>query len=136
MKKMKKRSKFAIGALIGAGLGMLFAPRTGKETRKILSEKATVLYNQLKDLDMDELKKNIEEKFNEIKTDLSNLQKEKVADLAKEKGEALRVKAEELTELAKKTGKPLMEDATNAIKGVVLDAAKEVVNRLEAKDKK
>ena len=34
MKKMKKRSKFAIGALIGAGLGMLFAPRTGKETRK------------------------------------------------------------------------------------------------------
>ena len=130
---MKKGSKFALGALIGAGLGMLFAPKTGKETRKLLGEKAGELFDQLKDLDMDDVKSNIETKYNEIKKDLSSLQKEKVIDIAKEKGESLKLKAEELTDLAKKTGKPLVEDATVAIKGAVLDVAKEVVTRLEKK---
>lgn len=133
---MKKGSKFALGALVGAGLGMLFAPKTGKEARKILKEKGTVLFDQLKDLDMNELKTNIETKIVEIKEDLTGLNKEKVANIAKEKGEALKVKAEELVGLAKKTGKPVVEDATESIKGAVLDFAKEVVTKLEKKDKK
>ena len=31
---------FAVGALVGAGLAILYAPRSGKETREILSKKA------------------------------------------------------------------------------------------------
>ena len=34
MSKKKKIALFAAGAAIGAGLGVLFAPRSGKETRK------------------------------------------------------------------------------------------------------
>lgn len=133
---MKKGSKFALGALIGAGIGMLFAPKTGKETRKLLTEKATVIFGQLKEVDVEDLKTNIESKFYEIKKDLMGLEKEKVAEIAKEKGESLKLKAEELTELAKKSGKPLLEDATKAVKAAVVDVAKEVVSRLENKDKK
>lgn len=133
---MKKGSKFALGALVGAGLGMLFAPKSGKEARKTLKEKGTVLFDQLKDLDMNELKTNIETKIVEIKEDLTGLNKEKVANIAKEKGEALKEKAEELVGLAKKTGKPVVEDATESIKEAVLDFAKEVVTKLEKKDKK
>ena len=42
--KKKKGGKFAIGAgigtLIGVGLGMLFAPKSGKETREEIAEGA------------------------------------------------------------------------------------------------
>jgi gas vesicle protein len=34
---------FAIGAVIGAGLALLYAPQSGKETRKLLAKKARLL---------------------------------------------------------------------------------------------
>ena len=34
---------FAIGAVIGAGLALLYAPQSGKETRKLLATKAKLL---------------------------------------------------------------------------------------------
>ena len=34
---------FAIGAAIGAGLTLLYAPQSGKETRKLLAKKARLL---------------------------------------------------------------------------------------------
>ena len=37
---------FAVGTLIGAGIALLYAPQSGKETRKLLSKKA----KQLRDM--------------------------------------------------------------------------------------
>jgi len=34
---------FAVGALVGAGIALLFAPQSGKETRKLLAQKANLL---------------------------------------------------------------------------------------------
>jgi len=34
---------FAVGALIGAGIALLYAPQSGKETRKLLVKKAKQL---------------------------------------------------------------------------------------------
>ena len=34
---------FAVGAVIGAGLALLYAPQSGKETRKLLATKAKLL---------------------------------------------------------------------------------------------
>ena len=34
---------FAIGAVIGAGIALLYAPQSGKETRKLLAQKAKQL---------------------------------------------------------------------------------------------
>ncbi len=134
---MKKGSKFALGAILGAGLGFLFAPKTGKETRKDLSNKITEMFGQLKDLDMDEVKVNIEEKIKEIKKEIKSLDKEKVIEIAKEKGEVLTKKASELVDLAKQSGKPVVEEATNAIKTSISDLAKQLIDKLETnKDKK
>jgi len=133
---MKKKSKFAFGALIGAGLGLLFAPKTGKETRKLLGKKITELFNQLKEIDVEEVKEKIEDKIAEIQKDLSNLEKEKALKVAKEKGEELKRKVEELTVLAKETGKPLVEEAAASLKVTVLETAKKVVEKLEEKPKK
>lgn len=41
---------FLLGGLIGAALGLLFAPRSGKETRDMISEKADEYWGQGVDL--------------------------------------------------------------------------------------
>lgn len=48
---MKKKTVAAlgVGAAVGAGLGILFAPKSGKETREELKTKITELRNKVKD---------------------------------------------------------------------------------------
>jgi gas vesicle protein len=55
-----------VGGAIGAGLALLFAPRSGEETRKMLKEKAEDLGDEVK-----ELKKDIEPKVKELKENIS-----------------------------------------------------------------
>ena len=40
---------FAIGALIGTGAALLYAPRSGKETRKLIADKGRALKGQAQD---------------------------------------------------------------------------------------
>ena len=40
---------FAVGALIGAGIALLYAPQSGKETRKQLAKKARQLKDKAQD---------------------------------------------------------------------------------------
>ena len=40
---------FAIGALIGTGVALLYAPRSGKETRKLIADKGRALKGQAQD---------------------------------------------------------------------------------------
>ncbi|MDD2625825.1 MAG: hypothetical protein PHR55_03615, partial [Bacilli bacterium] len=108
-----------------------------KETRQDLSKKMTEMFDQLKDLDMEEVKVNIEGKIKEINKEIKSLDKEKVIEMAKEKGEVLAKKAGELVDLAKQSGKPVVEEATKSIKTSISDLAKQVIEKLEAdKDKK
>ena len=46
----KGLGKFVVGAAIGAGIALLFAPRSGKETRKILKDKMDDLVKKAKDV--------------------------------------------------------------------------------------
>lgn len=41
---------FAIGAALGAGLALLYAPRSGKETRSLLAQKGHDLKDKAEDL--------------------------------------------------------------------------------------
>ena len=123
--------KFVIGAGIGAGLGLLFAPKTGKETRKELKIKLDELVAKAKELDMDEVTKQVEAKISELKKDIKELDKEKVLKFAQEKGEVVKAKASELVELAKEKGTPVLKDAADEVREKALVVAKEVVARLE-----
>jgi gas vesicle protein len=40
---------FTVGALIGAGVALLYAPQSGKETRKLLTKKAKALKEKAHD---------------------------------------------------------------------------------------
>ena len=63
-KKSKGIGKFVAGAAIGAGLGVLFAPKKGSETRRELKLKLDELVQKAKEVDLDEVKEKVERKGN------------------------------------------------------------------------
>ena len=133
--KKKGWGKFLAGAAIGAGLGILFAPKKGSETRRELKEKLDELANKVKGIDMDDVKESIELKIEEIKMELADLDKEKVLKIAKEKGNALKKKSEELVSLAVEKGTPVLQKAAEEVREKTIIVVKEVLNKLEKKDK-
>lgn len=132
----KGLGKFVLGAAIGAGIGLLFAPRSGKETRKILKDKMDDLVKKAKELDKEEVKTAIEAKINEIKEGIKNLDKETAVELAKKQGKKIRDKAEELALYVKEKGTPVMEKTADAVRSKAIDVTKEVLNKLESKQAK
>jgi len=128
--------KFVVGAGIGAGLGLLFAPQSGSETRRELKEKADELIEKAKHVKVKDVQKMIETKINELGEEIKDLDKEKVLKFAKEKAEAVKDKATELVELAKEKGTPVLRDAAQEVKDKAIKVAKETIERLEKDDNK
>lgn len=128
--------KFIAGAAIGAGLGILFAPRKGSETRAQLKAKMNELVAQIKNIDIDEVKEEFNKKVEEIKAGLADLDKEKVLEIAKEKALQLKEKAQELVDLAIDKGTPLLRDAAEEVRLKAIDVTKEVLKKLENAEEK
>lgn len=130
---MSKRGlgKFIIGAGIGAGIALLFAPKKGEELRQDLLAKASELLDKLKEVDTEEVKNNIEAKVKEIQDGIKDLDKEKVKKIAVEKAEALKVKSEELVVYAKEKGTPVLEKTARELKRKTASVLKEVLAKLE-----
>ena len=138
MSKDKKSGlgKFLAGAAIGAGLGILFAPKKGSETREELKTKMNDLIGKVKEIKVDEVTELIEEKLKELKDDLDDLDKEKVLKIAKEKSKVIKEKAQELVNLAIDKGTPVLRDAATEVKTKAISVAKETIERLEKNEKK
>lgn len=128
--------KFVAGAAIGVGLGVLFAPKSGEDTRKDLKKKLDDLVEQAKNVDIAEVKKDITRRVEEIKMDLVDLDKEKALEIAKDKGEEIKKKAQELVELAKEKGTPTLKKTANDILNNVIKVSKETQKKLSKEDKK
>ena len=63
----KGTGKLILGAGLGAGLALLFAPKKGSELREDLKCKINELVNKAKEVDTEEVKENLENKIDEIK---------------------------------------------------------------------
>jgi len=125
--------KFLTGALVGAGLGVLFAPKKGSETRRELKIKIDELITKARDIDIAEVKDNITLKIEDIKTGIEDLDKEKVLKIAKEKAKQIQDKAEELVDYAIEKGTPVLEKSANAVREKAILVTKEILNKLESK---
>ena len=132
----KKIALFAAGAAIGAGLGVLFAPRSGKETRKILKDKMDDLIAKARKLSADDVKDAIEAKVNEIKEAISDLDKETVLAAAKKQVKKIREMGEDLVEYVSEKGTPVLEKAASAVRCKAIDVTKDVLEKLEKSDQK
>ena len=129
----KGMGKFVFGAALGAGLGMLFAPKKGSETREELKKKLDELLNQAKEIDVDELRSDFNARVDEIKLELKDLDKERVLSIAKEKGAELKDKAQDLVDMAKEKGTPVLKKTAEDVLNNVIKVSKETLKKLEDK---
>jgi len=134
MSKKKGFGKFLLGASVGVGIGMLFAPKKGDELRKDLKLKLEELLNKAKEVDVKEVSKKFQDKVEEVKKELEDLDKEKVLKVAKEKSEQLKEKCEELLALAKEKGTPVLQSVAKDVRNKSIAVTKEVLKKLESKE--
>ncbi len=136
MSKKKGLGKLFAGVAIGSALGVLFAPKTGKDTRADLKKKLDEMLEKVKDIDAKEVKENIQNKIEEIKEELADLDKEKALEIAKKKAKQIQEKTEELVDYAIEKGTPVLEKAATNIRNKAIVVTKEVLDKLENGNKK
>lgn len=134
-KKSNGVGKFLAGALVGAGLGILFAPKKGSETRQDLKKMIDDMIAKIRDIDIDEVREGFEVKLYQLKEDIDDLDKEKVMKIAQKKAKEIQNAAAELVDYAVEKGTPMLEKTANAIREKAIQTTKEVLKRLEKEEK-
>lgn len=135
-KKKSGLGKFVVGAAIGASLGMLFAPDSGENTRKVLKKKLDELLAKAKEVDLDEVKDELLYKVETLQAELAVLDKEKAKDIALEKAEVIKTKAEDLYKYAVSKGTPVVEKAADEVRKQTLKVVKDIEKKLDSDKKK
>ena len=133
MSRNRGFGKLLLGLGIGAGIGMLFAPKKGDETRKDLKKEFDKLVNSLKEVDVNEVKDEFLNRIEDIRNELEDLDKEKALKIAKSKGNELKKKTDELVKLAKEKGTPVVESSADAVRQKAIEVTKTVLKKLEDK---
>lgn len=136
MSKKNGLAKFLIGASIGVGLGVLFAPKSGKETRADLKKKMDQLLEKAKSIDIEEVKETIQKKVEEIKSDLQNLDKETALEKAKDGAKKIKKKADDLVAYAVKKGTPVIEAASKEVRESTIKTLENILAKLKDDEEK
>ena len=128
----KKRFRnFLCGFVIGTGIGILFAPKSGRETRKELKESLDKLVASIKDLDKEEIKDILILKITDIKTSLEELDKETVLENAKNLVNKIKIKLGELKILIVNNTTPYVEACNEKFRENTIKLLNKTITRLE-----
>lgn len=130
---MKKSTVAAgvAGLAAGAALGVLFAPKSGKETREDLMKALDNLSNKVKALKPEDVKKYVDKNIKKIKKELDELSMEKVLKTAKKKASQVQDSIESLANYVKEKGTPVLEDAVEQIRLKAIDVTEAALAKLE-----
>ena len=133
MMKMSGRKNRGLlkGLIIGAGLGILFSPKKGSETRKDLANKIAEFKSKLNELETEEVKEIITKKVDDLKKEISDLDKEKLEALTRTQVTKIKKKAEDLYKLALDKGTPVLQKAADDILQTTIDLLKSGATKLE-----
>ena len=102
----------------------------------MLKAKLDELVEQVKNIDVDEVKKEFDLKVNEIRMELVDLDKEKALDIAKEKANDLKIKSQELYDLAVEKGTPVLKKTAKDVLENVVKVSKDTIKKLDGKEEK
>lgn len=136
MSKKSGFGKFVCGLAIGAGLGILFAPAKGSETRNQLKKKLDEIVDYISNIKAKDVKNALSKKVKEIQKELKELDAEKVKSIAKEKASAIVKKADELINLAKEKAEPVVAKAAEDLKAKAIVVLRNTADKLEDDSKK
>ena len=129
----KGLGKFLLGAGIGAGLALLFAPKKGSDLRRDIKKKFDEFMADVDKMTVEDIKKEFTNKLDEVKKGLEDLDKEKVLKIAKKKAKQIQEKAEDLVNYAIEKGTPVLEKAANSVREKAIAVTKQVLAKLEEK---
>ena len=127
----KGLGKIALGATVGAGLALLFAPKKGSDLRRDIKKKIDDIIKDVDQMKVEDIKKEFKDKVEEVTNGIEDLNKEKVLKAAKKKGKELQDKAEDLVKLAKEKGTPVLEKTAKDVKKQAANVCREVLKKLE-----
>ncbi len=130
---MSKKTNFLLGAGVGLGLGLLFAPKSGKETREDLKAAFEDLVEKAKEIDVEEVKNAIIVKTRELENTIKELDKETAKQMIIDKSNEVKIKAQELVELAVEKGTPVIEKTAKQVKTKTAEILKNAASKLEEK---
>ena len=130
---MKKKTVVAttVGLAVGTGLGMMYAPKKGKELRQDIKKELKIVLDKIKKMDVKDMTMSLEKTIHKIEKDLEALDKEKVKKKAEKKAQEIKNQIEDLINTAKEKKDTLIEDAANELKEKATKVTKQILNKLE-----
>ena len=130
---MKKSTLFTFlaGTAIGVAIGLIIAPKSGKEMRKDISTKAKKITKKVKEIDLDDIREFVVEKSADIEDKLSKLSKEKVLKDAKKLAKEIEKDMANLCNSVKDLSEDVMQDAVEKLKEKAANTIEKVLKKLK-----
>ena len=130
---MKKSTLFTFlaGTAIGVAIGLIIAPKSGKEMRKDISTKAKKITKKVKEIDLDDIREFVVEKSADIEDKLSKLTKEKVLKDAKKLVKEIEKDMTNLYNSVKDISEDVMQDAVEKLKEKAANTIEKVLKKLK-----
>lgn len=123
--------KVLCGVVIGACLGVLFAPKSGKETREELKKSINNLIDSLKNVDKEDVKKAIINKINEVRNLLEELDKETILENAQKLAITIKTKLSELKDIVVTNTTPYIEKFDMEFRKNTINILNKTIKKLE-----
>ena len=129
---MSKFSNFLTGALIGAGIGILLAPKEGSKTRSDLKKSFDELCTTVKEINWEEAKQNTADKIDNFKSEWQELDKDEAIASVEEKESIIETTLDEIVDVA---ANEKVKTSVNKVKEVTHQIANDVKEDVAANKK-